>query len=86
MSHTGIAVSETSVLHMVVSLAREHKKSIEAWAEDRLVSVTYDNINIAFNAPEPTQKNQLQFWNATSATFLHLYETPSSVLQVSNEL
>ncbi|KAL0058466.1 hypothetical protein AAF712_014852 [Marasmius tenuissimus] len=70
LSHAGLCVSYTSILHHVKLLSQENMAKIQKVVKEYLIGIIWDNVNFAFRVESQCLDSKDRFDNGTTATIV----------------
>ena len=78
LAHGSWSISVVSIVNMVHTLTKDHKKELKKLSETGLCVIAYDNLDFDFGVKEPTVENAGTFASITMGSFIQL--TPDTTL------
>ena len=78
LAHGSWSISVVSIVNMVHTLTKEHKKELKKLSETGLCVIAYDNLDFDFGVKEPMVENAGTFASITTGSFIQL--TPDTTL------
>jgi len=74
LAHRGISVSYTTIMNTVKELSSESLARVVEIAHQKMFSIIWDNINIAFRVVHQRVESKDHFDNGTTATLIPLFD------------